>query len=145
MPTHVIPLSWNMLIKASMSGVELQPKWSETSHANTPSGKLPDREGNIAKQLRSLISNASGTDIMSYLCMLFPDEILLRCRRAENICKNILNIIEPFKSNTNQEVLHVRQLILLQLETLGGSFIRKNSNISSRTISRLKKKKRKSC
>jgi len=63
MPTHVIPLSWNMLIKARMSGVELQPKWSETSHENTPYGKLPNRKGNIAKQLRSLINERSRSAI----------------------------------------------------------------------------------
>jgi len=59
----------------------------------------------------------------------------------EKIFKNIFKIDEPFAMHNHPDLLRVRQKIILEINKLGNSFIRKNSSMSSRTISRLKKRR----
>jgi len=59
-------------------------------------------------------------------------------KNQENIFKNILNIVQPFANTKNPDLLRVRQKILLELGKLGSSFVRSDSNASSRTVARLR-------
>jgi len=56
MPTDVLPLTWNRIIKSTLNEVELQPKWFDTRHVNIPYDQLPLRQKHIAKKIRSLVS-----------------------------------------------------------------------------------------
>jgi len=91
------------------------------------------------RKWRSSIFNnkASGKNPASYLRMLFP--YAFKNYSQDKVFKNVLKIIEPFAMTNNSDLLRVCQKIILELDKLGNSFIRKNSSVSSRTISRLKK------
>merc|ERR1711963_130446 len=92
----------------------------------------------VAEQIRSLINKASGKKLEAYMHMLFPRSVVSPLRYE--ILKNILKLIEPLGNTKNNELLHLKQKILLEISKLGPSFIRKNSRISSSTIYEYQKK-----
>jgi len=146
MPTKTFDMPWNLLVKSSIRDVEMQPKCPDIiNNVVSVVEKLPDFQMKIARQLRSLVNKASGKNPIPYLHMLFP--VLFKGLRQndfiENVLKNILEILIPVINHKNPDMIRVRQKILLEIDKLGPSFIRKNSKISSCTVSRLRKKKKK--